>query len=88
MKFTDLIDFRVFIFSLCVGLFFSYITSPPLEVILVYPNPDNEHKLLYKDKSGLCQRYNSKEVDCPTDTSKIRKYPLQGQKKSKNNNTS
>ena len=77
MKFFDLIDFRVFIFSLSIGLFFAYITSPPLDVILVYPNPDNEDKLLYKDKSGMCHRFTSKEVECPSDTSLIRKYPVQ-----------
>ena len=77
MKFFELIDFRIFIFSLSIGLFFAYITSPPLDVILVYPNPDNEDKLLYKDKSGMCHRFKSQEVKCPSDTSLIRKYPVQ-----------
>ena len=77
MKFFELIDFRIFIFSLSIGLFFAYITSPPLDVILVYPNPDNEDKLLYKDKSGMCHHFKSKEVKCPSDTSLIRKYPVQ-----------
>ena len=55
MKIPQLIDFRIFILSLSIGLFFSYITSPPLEVIMVYPNPDNIDKLQYKDKSGNCE---------------------------------
>ena len=80
MKLVGLIDFRIFILSLCIGLFFAYITSPPLETILVYPNPDNEEKLLYKDKSGLCHRFTSQEIDCPSDPSKIRKYPVHSKK--------
>ena len=77
MKFFDLIDLRTFIFSLSIGLFFAYITSPALDAILVYPNPDNENKLLYKDKGGTCHRFTSKEVTCPSDASLIRKYPIE-----------
>ena len=77
MNIIGMIDFRVFIFSLCIGLFFAYITSPPLDTILVYPNPDNEDKLLYKGKSGMCHRFRSKEIDCPKNSSHIRKYPVQ-----------
>ena len=50
-NFTNFIDIRVFVLSFCIGIFFVYITFPPLDVILVYPNPDNVDKLLYKDKS-------------------------------------
>ena len=77
MAFTSMSDFKVFIFSLCIGLFFAYITSPELDTIVVYPNPDNENKLLYKDKSGMCHRFRSKEIDCPKNTLSIRKYPIQ-----------
>ena len=77
MKVFKLIDFRVLILSLCIGLFFAYVSSPSLDVIVVYPNPDNEDKLLYKDKSDLCHRFQSKEVECPKNSSLIRKYPVQ-----------
>ena len=77
MPFSSMIDFKVFIFSLCIGLFFAYITSPELDTIVVYPNPDNEDKLQYKDKSGMCHRFRSKEVNCPKNIASIRKYPVQ-----------
>lgn len=77
MGFTNMINFKVFIFSLCIGLFLAYITSPELDTIVVYPNPDNENKLLYKDKSGMCHRFQSKEINCPKNSSSIRKYPVQ-----------
>jgi hypothetical protein len=74
MKF---IDIRLFLISLSVGLFLSYISTPPLQVIYVYPNPDNENKLSFKDKADNCYRFKSKEVDCPSDVSKIRSYNIQ-----------
>ena len=77
MAFTSMIDFKVFIFSLCIGLFLAYITSPELDTIVVYPNPDNEKKISFKDKADNCFRFKSEEVTCPTDVSKIRSYGIQ-----------
>lgn len=72
-----LISVPLFIISLSFGLFLVYITSPRPDIIYVYPTPDNLEKLQYKDKAGNCFSFNSREVSCPTDKSKIRKYPVQ-----------
>ena len=48
MKF---INVPLFLTSLAIGLFVVYITLPATQVIYVYPNPDNEHKISYKDKA-------------------------------------
>ena len=77
MAFTSMIDFKVFVFSLCIGLFLAYITSPELDTIVVYPNPDNEDRLQYKDKSGMCHRFRSQEIEFPKNKASIRKYPIQ-----------
>ena len=74
MKF---ISIPIFIISLAAGLFVVYITMPPTQVIYVYPNPDNEKKLSYRDKAGNCFGFKSQEVKCPSDTSKIRSYNIQ-----------
>ena len=74
MKF---INPTIFIISLCFGLFFSYITLPKSQVIYVYPNPDNENKISFKDKADNCFHFTSKEVKCPDDLSKIRSYNIQ-----------
>lgn len=71
------INVRVFIISLAVGLFLTYITNIPPSVIYVYPTPDNIHKIQYKDESGTCYNFKYKNVTCPADSSKIRKYPIQ-----------
>ena len=83
MKLLSFIDIPTFLTSLSVGLFIVYITAPKPEVIFVYPNPDNEEKILYKDRSGMCHRFKSKQVKCPNNKSLIRKYPIQAKKKNR-----
>ena len=74
MKF---INVPLFLTSLAIGLFVVYITLPATQVIYVYPNPDNEHKISYKDKAENCFHFTSTEVKCPSDVSKIRSYGIQ-----------
>ena len=75
MKF---INVPVFIISLSIGLFLSYITMPKKTVIFVYPTPENYKKLQYKDKAGNCFAFEPEEVSCPIQV----KYVIM---KSKNN---
>jgi len=51
MKF---ISVPVFILSLAIGIFVVYISQPPTQVIYVYPNPENEDRVLFKDKADNC----------------------------------
>ena len=74
MKF---INFPIFLVSLAVGLFVVYISLPPTQIIYVYPTPDNEDKITYKDRADNCFHFKSIEVDCPADESKIRSYGVQ-----------
>jgi len=78
MKF---INVPIFIISLAIGLFFSYITTPLPEVILVYPTPDNINRIQYKDEGDNCFGFTSKEITCPQDKTLIREYPIQERKK-------
>ena len=71
------INVPIFITSLAIGIFLAYITMPPTQVIYVYPNPENEHKISFKDKADNCFRFKSTEVNCPDDASKIRYYNIQ-----------
>jgi len=74
MKF---INFPLFIASLSIGLFVAYISTPAVQVIYVYPNPDNEDKVSFIDKANNCFHFTSTEVKCPNDISKIRSYGIQ-----------
>lgn len=78
MKF---INVPVFIASLCIGLFISYISLPSLHTVFVYPTPDNINKIQYKDDSGTCFGFTSHKVKCPTDKKLIREYPVQNTQK-------
>jgi hypothetical protein len=71
------ISVPVFILSLAVGIFLVYISMPPSQIIYVYPNPDNEDKIMFKDKADNCFRFTSSEVKCPSDDKKIRSYNIQ-----------
>ena len=66
-----------FIISLAIGIFIVYIQAPDLTTIFVYPNPDNEEKVLYKDRTDTCYKYKSEEVSCPSDINQFREYPIQ-----------
>ncbi len=74
MKFLNI---PVFIISLAVGIFLVYIGAPRPDIIYVYPNPDNLHKIQYKDKGGSCFGFDSKQVTCPSKKNLIREYPVQ-----------
>ena len=71
------INFPVFLLSLAIGILFVYLFQPELNVIYVYPTPDNQNKILYKDKTDNCFKFNSVEVKCPDDTTKIKNIPIQ-----------
>lgn len=74
MKF---ISIPIFLTSLALGLFAAYISSSPSQVVFVYPNPENQRKISFQDNAENCFHFQSKEVNCPTDVSKIRSYEIQ-----------
>jgi len=71
------INFPVFLVSLAIGILFVYLFKPELNVIYVYPTPDNQNKILYKDKTDNCFKFNAEEVDFPDDKTKIKNIPIQ-----------
>ena len=71
------INFPVFLLSLAIGILFVYLFQPELNVIYVYPTPDNQNKILYKDKTDNCFKFNAEEVECPDDKTKIKNIPIQ-----------
>lgn len=77
VDFGKYFSFRIFLFSFIVGLFFSYIMGSELKVVHIYPTLTNSSKTIFKDKAGQYFRFKSKEVHCPSDTSKIKGIPIQ-----------
>ena len=46
MNLFKMINLPIFIISLAIGIFVTYITIPSTQRIVVYPNPDNIDKLI------------------------------------------
>jgi hypothetical protein len=77
MGITKYINFKVFFFSLVLGLFAVYMTMPDSRKILVYPTPENVSLLQYKDTTNTCFSFKQTEVTCPKNENEISKIPLQ-----------
>ena len=72
----DFIDPFYFLMALCVGLLYTYVTTPPPEVVIKYPTPHNAGKITYVDDAGVCYRYKVLSTSCPSDSLKIKKMPI------------
>jgi len=66
-----------FIISLAIGLFFVYISAPPPNVIVVYPNPHNYNQFQYKDNANNCFLIDQQEIPCPSNEKNIIDVPIQ-----------
>jgi len=77
MNISKYISIPLFLLSLTIGIMFVYIFGPEMKVVYVYPTPENAGRIQYQDKVDNCFVYDSKEVDCPTDTSLIKSIPVQ-----------
>lgn len=66
-----------FFISLFIGLLLTYSTTPPPEIVIKYPTPENAGKIIYKDNANNCFKFLSEQVDCPNDISKINKIPIE-----------
>ena len=60
------INFRVFLITLAIGLFYIYISDEYKHTIIIYPTPDNIDEYQFKDKSNNCFSYDMNEVKCPS----------------------
>jgi hypothetical protein len=77
MKIGKYINFRYFFCALVIGLFVAYISTPPPDIVIKYPTPDNAGKVTYRDAADVCYKYKSKVVKCPTNPTDIEKPDLQ-----------
>tara|TARA_B100000780_G_scaffold234760_1_gene175206 strand:- start:1718 stop:1954 length:237 start_codon:yes stop_codon:yes gene_type:complete len=71
-----LINIKVFLISLFVGLVFMYFDNEKKK-ISVYPTPSNIDHLQFKDKADNCFEYTMEKIKCPSDKSKINHIPVQ-----------
>jgi len=77
MRLLKFINIPVFLISLAFGLFAVYITSPDNRKIIVYPTHENAGSIQYRDKAKNCFSIEEQDVECPSDSSKLSKLPVQ-----------
>ena len=65
-----------FFLSLCLGLFYVYITTPTPEIIMKYPTPENANESIFDDDSNNCYKFVTHEVDCKT-AKEVNEIPIQ-----------
>jgi len=76
MKLLGVVQFFPLLISFALGIFIIYILKPSPLIIMKYPNLENAGKIIYKDRNGTCFVYETKEVDCNKNESRIRAFPL------------
>ncbi len=65
-----------FIIGIVIGIIGFLFMKPDQNVTYKYPTPQDNGKTIYKDKNGVCYRYQVKEVDCDKNESKLKDFPL------------
>ena len=60
-KISKYINIPIFIVSFALGLLVVYITAVDNHIVYVYPTPENEDLMLYKDKADQCFLLNKKK---------------------------
>jgi hypothetical protein len=59
------INLIVFLISLFIGFMIVYITNPPYQLVIKYPNPYNSENTIYKDiNKDTCFIYKSYITKC------------------------
>ena len=72
----NFINPTVFLISFIIGIVFVYILQPEPIVVYKFPNPENSGQLTYQDENKNCYKYESTEVQCPSDPDLILEHPL------------
>lgn len=65
-----------FFISLFIGFMMCYVLTPPPKIVYKFPTPQNASKVIYRDESENCYKYDVDEVPCPKDKSKITEQPI------------
>ena len=72
----DYIDPFYFLIALCVGLLYTYVSTPEPHSVIKYPTPFNADDITYVDDAGVCYKYKVVPKECPTDPQKIKKMSI------------
>lgn len=66
-----------FLLGIVAGIIGIYFVKPEQTVTMQYPTPERAAKAVYKDKNGICYKYDVKKVDCDKNEGKMKNFPLE-----------
>lgn len=69
--------FLPFIIGIAAGIFAMYFYKPEIKTIIEYPHPKEAENKIFRDRTGMCYKYSSHEVDCDANEATLKDYPLQ-----------
>ena len=71
--------FRIipFIAGIIIGLAVLFLYKSPQTITYEYPHPHNVNTRVYRDRNGICYKYNAMEVNCDENESNLKAYPIQ-----------
>ena len=76
-KFCDMIDFKLFLFSFCIGILFVYTLGADRKTVYMYPSPNTYKDIVILDDFCNCYKYGQKKISCEKNKDKITSFPVQ-----------
>jgi len=67
-----------FIIGILVGIIGIYYVQPEKTVNIQYPTPERAPTSIYKDRNGICYKYEVSKVGCDANEGKMKNFPLSG----------
>jgi hypothetical protein len=73
----DYFEIKPFLLGLAVGGLLLLFFRPPKDTVYKYPHPKTVEQLVYRDSNKACYTYSVNEVNCDSNESTLKDYPLQ-----------
>ena len=67
----------VLVAGVVVAIIFGFVVKPEKKIIFKYPNPSTAGQTIYKDKNGICFKYDAKELNCDKNEKRLKDFPVQ-----------
>lgn len=65
-----------FLIGLVVGIIGIYYVKPEAVVSIQYPTPEKATSSIYRDKNGVCYKYETKKVNCDANEGRMKNFPI------------